>query len=182
MSSYVAVAFAQDGVRDGKISTKTVSAATAQDLRVRFSGTYRYAGSAQEQEARRSAIDRSVAGMSFVIRSTARSRITATTQILDSYSFSFEPQKIVVRPTSRPEMITADDGAPVDYVYKGNTSKLTQQFIGDRISQVFVSEDGRRENEFTLSGDGKTLNLKVTLSSARLSTPVVYMLTYAKVS
>ena len=160
--------------------TSCAAVASAQDIRARFSGTYHYAGSDQEQEARRSAIERAVAGMSFVIRSTARSRITATTQILDSYAFSFEPQKIVVRPSSRPEMITADDGVPVDYVYKGKTSKLAQQFVGDRISQVFVSDDGKRENEFTLSPDGKTLNVKVTLSGTRLPTTIVYTLTYAK--
>ena len=160
--------------------TSYATVAAAQDVRERFSGTFHYAGSAQEQEARRAAIDRAVAGMSFVIRSTARSRITATTQILDSYAFSFEPQKIIVRPSSRPEMITADNGVPVDYVYKNSHSKLVQQFVGDRISQVFTSDDGKRENEFTLSLDGKTLNVKVTLSGARLPTPVVYTLTYAK--
>jgi hypothetical protein len=77
-------------------------------------------------------------------------------------------------------MITADNGVPVDYVYKNSHSKLVQQFVGDRISQVFTSDDGKRENEFTLSPDGKTLNVKVTLSGARLPTPVVYTLTYAK--
>src|ERR1700754_393505 len=66
------------------------------DQRARFAGTYRYAGDAQEQEARLAAIDRGVEGMSVFIRSTARSRISATTQILGSYSFSFEAGKIRV--------------------------------------------------------------------------------------
>jgi hypothetical protein len=155
-------------------------ASAAADQRARFTGTYRYAGIAQEEEARKAAIDHAVEGLSFVIRSTAKSRVSASTQILGSYSFSFEPGKIVVRPQGRPEMISGDKGEPADYVYNGKRSTLTQMFVGDRISQIFVSDDGRRENEFTLSQDGQVLMLKVTLSSSRLSNPVVYVLSYKR--
>jgi hypothetical protein len=51
---------------------------------------------------------------------------------------------------------------------------------GDHLTQVFVSDDGRRENEFTVSQDGKTVTLKVTLTSGRLSSPVAYSLSYKK--
>lgn len=152
----------------------------ASDQRTRFAGTYRYAGDSQEEEARKAAIDHAVEGLSFVIRSAARGRITATTQILQTYSFSFEPGKIVVRPQSRPEMISGDKGEPADYIYKGKTSRFTQLMVGDRITQVFTSDDGKRENEFTLSKDGNLLRLKVTLTSPRLSNPVVYALSYKK--
>ncbi len=160
-------------------STKNRSSAGS-DQRARFSGTYRYAGSAQEEEARRAAIDHAVEGFSFVTRSTARNRVSATTQILGFYIFSFEPGKIVVRPEARPEMVSGGKGEPADYVYKGKHSTLTQVLAGDRIMQVFVSEDGRRENEYTLSQDGKTVTLKVTLTSGRLSSPVAYSLSYKK--
>lgn len=126
------------------------------------------------------AIDHAVEGLSFVIRSAARSRIVATTQILGIYSISFEPGEIVVRPQSRPEMVSGDKGEPADYVYNSKRSTLTQVLAGDRITQVFVSDDGRRENEFTLSQDGQVLRVKVTLSSARLSNPVVYVLSYKR--
>jgi hypothetical protein len=158
----------------------SAKSAVIADQRARFTGTYRYAGSAQEEETRSKAIDHAVEGMSFVIRSTAKSRITATTQILGSYSFSFEPGKIIVRPQSRPEMISGDKGEPAEYVYNDKRSTLTQVLAGDRITQVFVSDDGRRENEFTLSQDGKTVMLKVTLTSPRLSNPVTYALSYKK--
>jgi hypothetical protein len=161
-------------------AAKSPTSATSDDQRVRFAGTYRYAGNAQEEAARNAAINHGVEGLSFVTRSTARSRVSATTQILGFYSFSFEPGKIVVRPQSRAEMISGDKGEPADYVYNGKKSTLTQVLAGDRITQVFVSEDGRRENEFTLSKDGQMLTLKVTLSSARLSNPVVYVLSYKR--
>ena len=172
-------------VLDGRAQTpandaaKTSSAASG-DQRARFTGTYRYAGGSQEDDTRKAAIDHAVESMSVFIRSTARNRILATTQIPGWYVFSFEPGKIRVLPEARPEMISGDKGEPVDYVYKGKTSKLTQVLAGDRITQVFVSDDGRRENEFTFSQDGKALTLKVTVSSARLSTPVVYSLSFKK--
>jgi hypothetical protein len=167
----------QTAANDAAKSSATASSA---DQRARFTGTYRYAGSAQEEEVRSKAIDHAVEGLSFITRSTARSRVSATTQIRGSYSFSFEPGKICVRPQSRPEMISGDKGEPADYVYNGKRSTLTQVFEGDRITQVFVSDDGRRENEFTLSKDGQVLTLKVALSSARLSNPVVYSLSYKR--
>jgi hypothetical protein len=158
----------------------SAKSAVIADQRARFTGTYRYAGSAQEEEAWKAAIDHAVEGLSFVIRSTARNRVSATTQILGFYSFSFEPGKIIVRPQSRPEMISGDKGEPAEYVYNGKHSKLTQVLAADRITQVFVSDDGRRENEFALSQDGQVLRLKVTLTSPRLSNPVTYALSYKK--
>jgi hypothetical protein len=77
-------------------------------------------------------------------------------------------------------MISGDKGDPADYVYNGSRSKLTQRLEGDRISQVYESEDGRRENEFTFSQDGQVLTLKVRLASSRLSVPVVYVLSYKR--
>ena len=185
-----AFAIGERGATEGKTeiqiperSTAEAISAVASGDRDRFVGTYRYGGSAQEEEARRSAIDRAAESAFFAIRSTVRSRISAVTQIPDSYSFSFEPGspgKIHVKASSRPEMISSDNGEPADYVYNGTQNKLTQQFAGDRISQVFVSESGRRENEFTFSQDGQVLTLKVTLSSPRISKPVVYVLTYKR--
>ena len=174
------VGFAINGTVQTGVNDPAKSSMPAADQRARFTGTYRYAGTPQEEEARRAAIEHSVEGMSPFTRSIARSRISATTQILGSYSLSFGPGKIIVRPQSRPEMVSGDKGEPADYVYNGKRSTMTQVFAGDRITQVFVSDDGRRENEFTLSKEGEVLMLKVTLSAARLSAPVVYSLSYER--
>lgn len=160
-------------------AAKAIATATPGE-RARFAGTYRYAGTATEEEVRRAAIDRAVESTFFAIRSAARSRISATTQILASYTFSFEAGKIHVQPSARPEMVSSANGEPADYVYKGMRSRFTQQFAGGRLTQVFISESGKRENEFTLSQDGEVLTLKVTLSSPRLSKGVVYSLSYKK--
>ena len=169
------------GMGQGNAPAKSSPPAMSANQVMRIAGTYRYVGTAAEQEARQAAIDHAVEKMSAFIRSTARSRISATTQILESYSFSSEAGKIRVRAQGRPEMVSGDKGEPADYVYNGKRSTLTQVRDGDRITQVFLSDDGRRENEFTLSPDGQVVMLKVTLTSQRLSVPVVYRLSYKKV-
>jgi len=182
MAVALSICVAVEGMGQVNANAPAKSAsATSANQATRISGTYRYVGNAAEQEARQAAIDRAVEGMSVFIRSTARSRISATTQILESYVFSFEVGKIRVRAQGRPEMISGDKGEPADYVYNGRRSTLTQVRDGDQITQVFVSDDGRRENEFTLSPDGQVMMLKVTLTSPRLSVPVVYRLSYKKV-
>jgi hypothetical protein len=165
---------------DGRAQTAPNVAASSADQRLRFTGTYRYAGGAREDDARKAAIDHAVESMSSFARSIARNRIGATTQIPGFYTFSFDPGKIKVLPESRPQMISGDKGESADYVYNGKRSTLTQALAGDRLTQVFVSDDGKRENEFTLAKDGQTLTLKVTVTNSRLSNPVVYSLSYKK--
>lgn len=179
-SSIVALSFCVVLAVGGRAQTAMNAPATSADQRPRFTGTYRYAGGTQEDEARKAAIDHAVESMSSFTRSIARNRITATTQIPSFYTFSFDPGKIKILPEARPEMISGDKGEPADYVYKGKHSTLTQALAGNRITQVFVSDDGKRENVFTLSKDGQVLMLKVTVMSSRLSNPVVYSLSYKR--
>jgi hypothetical protein len=176
----VALSFCVLSAVDGRAQTAANASAASADQLSRFTGTYRYAGGAREDEARKAAIDHAVEGMSSFSRPIARNRITATTQIPGFYTFSFDPGKIKVLPESRPEMVSGDKGEPADYVYNGKRSTLTQALAGDRITQMFVSDDGKRENEFMLAKDGQTLTLKVTVTNSRLSNPVVYSLSYKK--
>ncbi len=179
-SSIAALSFCVMFAVKGRAQTAVNAPAASADQRARFTGTYRFAGGAQEDEARKAAIDHAVESMSSFTRSVARNRITETTQIPGFYKFSFDPGKIKVLPESRPEMVSGDKGEPADYVYNGKKSTLTQSLAGDRITQVFVSDDGKRENEFTLAKDGQTLTLKVTVTNSRLSNPVVYSLSYKR--
>jgi len=177
---FLCAAFGFGTAGEAQTAAKSSAAVASGDQRARFTGTYRYAGGTQEDDARKAAIEHGVESMSSFTRSTARNRINGTTQIPGSYAFSFEPGKIVVRPESRPDVISGDKGEPADYVYNGKKSRVTQTIAEDRITQVFISDDGKRENEFTLSQDGKELKLKVTLTISRISNPIVYSLSYKR--
>jgi hypothetical protein len=53
--------------------------------------------------------------------------------------------------------------------------------IGEKtLQRIYTTEQGDRVNTYTLSGDGKTLTMAVTIKSERLSRPCVYELRYTR--
>jgi len=150
------------------------------DDRTRFSGTFKYVGGAAEQDARKAAIDRSIDTLFFALRGIARSRLSAGTTIEPWVAFAFDPGHIRVRVPSSPEAIARDDGTPVDYVNDGERTRLTERLADGKLTQLFIAGEGRRLNEYGLSPDGTTLTLKVTITSPKLSAPVLYTLTYRR--
>ena len=152
------------------------------ELRARFAGLYRYAGDAREQKLRLDAIDRSVAGFFFAVRGMARAKIADRTRIMATCKFELGDGQIRSTVPGLPVAVSPETGAPASYRVDDDAIVLSQRFEGTRLVQVFTADEGgSRRNELTLSADGKTLVMKATLSSPRLSTPVVYELTYRRV-
>jgi hypothetical protein len=157
------------------------SAPTVEELRSRFTGFYRYAGDAAEQQRRVDAIDRSVASLFFAVRGMARSKIEDRTRIMPTCKFEFGDGQIRSTVPGHAVAISPETGAPAPYRVEDDAIVLTQRFEGARIVQVFrADEGGTRKNEFSLSADGKLLFVKATLSSPKLPIPVVYTLTYRR--
>jgi hypothetical protein len=63
---------------------------------------------------------------------------------------------------------------------KGDFIDVTTHTDGARLEQVFDAEDGRRVNVYTLSPDGSTLTLEVTVTSPKLSSPLSYRQVYRR--
>lgn len=63
---------------------------------------------------------------------------------------------------------------------KGDFIDVTTRSEGARIEQVFDAEDGRRVNVYSLSPDGSTLTLDVTVTSPKLSSPLTYRQVYRR--
>jgi hypothetical protein len=155
------------------------AAAAAPDERARFTASFRFAGSNREKDERRAAIDRGIDSLFFMIRGIARSRLSDGTKIDPWVAFSFDADKIRVRVPSSTHVSPAN-GAPVDYVSGSDRTKLSQRLEAGKITQLFVAGEGRRMNEWVLSPDASTLALTVTVSSPKLTRPVIYKLTYAR--
>ena len=62
----------------------------------------------------------------------------------------------------------------------GDLIDVTTKMQGTRLEQVFEAEDGRRVNVYTLSPDGNTLNLDVTVTSPKLDGPLTYRMVYRR--
>ena len=154
--------------------------AHATDDRARFSGaSFRYVGSGGEQAARRAAIDRGIDSLFFAIRGIARSRLSEGTKIDPWVAFSIDAATIRVRAPSADAMSPAS-GELVDFGSSSDGTKLSQHLDGSKITQMFVTGEGSRVNEWSLSPDAAALSLKVTVSSPKLSHPVIYTLTYER--
>jgi len=156
------------------------AAVAAVDDRTRFAATFRYAGDEREAAARRAAIDRGISSLFFAIRGIARSRLSDGTKVDPSVSFAFDPGKIRVRIPNAPDAVSPDNGSPVEHGSGGDRSRLTQRLTPGKVTQAFVTSEGGRTNEWSLTPDGATLLLRVTVSSPKLSNPVIYVLTYKK--
>lgn len=161
---------------------EAVTAASPPDERARFAGTYTYAGSAAEEAGRRAAIDRGIASLFFAIRGIARSRLSGGTKIEPWVSFGFDAGMIRVRVPSSPQASSPEQGPDVDYGNGDDKAKLSQRIGAGKVIQRFVASEGQRMNEWVRSPDGKTLTLKATISSPKLTAPVVYTLTYKRSS
>ena len=158
------------------------AAPSISDLRTRYGGSFRYAGDAREQQARRDAIERAVATFFFAVRGAARSSIDGRTRIMPTCKFEFGGGKITSIVPGHAPAISLETGAPAPYRVEDDAIVLTQRFDGARLIQSFrADEGGTRRNEFTVSADGKLRFMKATLSSPKLSVPVVYTLTYRRV-
>lgn len=75
---------------------------------------------------------------------------------------------------------TAPGGTPVDWTRKdGKKFKVSAAWEGSDLKQTFVGKDGQRVNTYSLAADGKTLTLRVTVTSGWLNQPLTYRLLYS---
>ena len=173
---------ADPGTANGAGDRSAEPRASVVDLRARFAGFYRYAGTEAEQKARAEAIDRSVEGFFFALRGMVRAKVAERTRIMPTCKFEFSGGIIRSTVPGYAIAVSPESGAPAPYRVDDDAIVLSQRFEGQRLVQVFrADEGGTRTNELTLSPDGALLVMRATLSSPKLSIPVVPTLTYRRV-
>lgn len=79
------------------------------------------------------------------------------------------------------ELTTPANGTLPDWERSpGDLIDVTTRTRDGRIEQSFDAEDGRRVNVFTLSPDGRTLTMDVTVTSPKLDGPLAYRLVFTR--
>ena len=160
------------------------AAADAPDLdalRHRYAGEYRFVGGAAERALVPAAVERSVDGMFFIARGIAYDRLLRTCEICASYTVGFGNGNISVAGPCQVPDVSPDDGREADHRTKlGDTSKLSQRFVGGTLVQDFRGDDGARQVVWTLQPDGNTLRVRMIITSKHLPHPVDYTLTYQR--
>jgi sugar lactone lactonase YvrE len=128
-------------------------------------------------------IEDAVAKLNFLTRDIARGRLQKLNPAYRQVAITSSPDEISVTVDNQPPLQTPAKGAPVAWVGPdGRRVNASMQLAGRRLAQTFTSADGRRVNDYTLSPDGRTLTMRVTETSPRLSRTITYKQVYRRVS
>lgn len=129
----------------------------------------------------RAAIDEAAKEFNFITRPIARSRLKKTNPLVKrieihqtggAISIRLDLSKpTVTEPGKTPIKWTRDDGEVFDVATKWEAGALLHSF---------VAPDGQRLNRYSISPDGSTLFLDVTLTSPQLKNPVKYRLAFGR--
>lgn len=130
----------------------------------------------------RRAIDTATARMSFFIRPIARARLRSANEVHDHLSVAITPAEITTRVDHAAPITSPANGASVTWTREnGDVFQLHTLLRAGGLVQMFVGKDGSsRENVFCPGADGRTLDIAVTVSHARLPRPVAYHLLYRR--
>lgn len=127
------------------------------------------------------AVDKVVAEMNPVVRQIARSRLSKTNQPYRHITLAATPATISIATDRHAPIEAPADGTPVNWRRDDNELlKVSMQWKGRTLQEVFAAEDGKRVNVFELSPDGRELKLMVTVTSDRLPKPLSYTLVYQR--
>ncbi len=130
----------------------------------------------------RRAIDTVTGRMNFFIRPIARSRLRSANEMHDRLTVTITSSEISTQVDQMAPITSPAGGAEVTWRREnGDQFQLHAVLAGQRLVQTFVGRDGsRRENVFTPGEDGRSLNIAVTVSHARLPMPLRYRLVYRR--
>ena len=128
-------------------------------------------------------IEVAVGKLNFLTQDIARARLKKLNPAYRQVAISFSANEISVTTDNQPPLRTPANGAPVAWSGPGGGKvNASMRLAGGRLAQTFTSADGRRVNDYTLSPDGRTLIMKVTETSPRLSQTIKYKQVYRPVS
>jgi hypothetical protein len=154
-----------------------VRAAYAEDPRLQGS----FVSMSRSDKAIADAIDKSVADFNFVARPIARSRLKKANPTITQAVFLQEGADVAVTLGAQKPARAAAGAAPVKWTRNdGETFDVKFAWEGSTLVQSFTAADGVRHNRYTLSADGNTLSVNVSLHSDQLKVPVTYQLAMSR--
>lgn len=144
-----------------------------------FTGTFVLAPEASDNIDK--AIERSVEKMNFIKRPIARGRLKKTNPAYNTLSIAHNASEVRITTNAGAPIVTPADGTQVQWKREdGEVFGVSTGWQNGKLEQTFRAGDGRRVNLYSLSADGDTLTLDVTVSSPQLPQPVVYRLVYRR--
>ena len=136
-------------------------------------------------------INVAVAPLNVVVRQIARPRLRSTNTMYPQLVISQDGANLRVDMQGRPSLVAPTNGTAI--LWQRETGRTCTQVRGDCVQvttvwrdgalhQTFRAEDGQRVNVYTLSNNGNTMTMSVTVTSPRLPQPLTYRLVYNRAS
>lgn len=141
----------------------------------------------QKSDNLEAAINRSISRLNMVVRQIARPRLRNTNTAYPKITMSYDQNAVRVDMAGRPSVSSPANGQPVLWQreeggtcreMKGNCVRVSAEWEGGNLKHTFQAEDGRRVNVYSVSPDGKTMTMNVTVTSPRLPQALTYKLVY----
>lgn len=147
-----------------------------------FAGSYTYV--AEESDNINQAIDVAVAKLNFALRPIGRRRLRNTNQPYPRVVIANTDREVAITLGDRAPIRTPSNGTPIRWKRPedGEELRVSTEWENGTLEQTFAAEDGKRVNAYTLSPDGRTMTMRVTITSERLKEPVRYRLVYRRAS
>ncbi len=140
---------------------------------IEFKGTDTKKGEASIKKGIESAID----DMSFITRPIARGKLEKSNLPFKKLVFQVTSKTVSIQHDERKPIVT--EGKPVQWTRDGGEKfQVTQVQNGEKLTQTFNSEDGKKVLVYTFSESFKKLNVDVLVTSGKISGPVKYTLHY----
>ncbi len=144
----------------------------------KFSGVYvSKRGVKKERKAINKTIETLVDKMSFYKRPFARSALKDSTKPCPKLQVVFSGDKMAINCLKRVKAKSPADGTAVRWTDdEGDKFRLSQKLEKNRMVQVFRGGKGARKNVYRLKDGGKTLVVKVKITSDELPRALEYTL------
>jgi hypothetical protein len=145
----------------------------------RFQGTWRVANAGSARQGRDQAIERATEDMSIFIRGIARRRLRDGTPIHSAIRITGSGSSFQAH-VGPYHLDFAADGRSHAFTdpFEDNEMQAKQRFRNGKLVQTIRGEDATLTHQLSLSDDGDTLTLKVTIESHHLPGDVVFRVRY----
>lgn len=126
------------------------------------------------------AVEEGAAQFSFLMRPIARSRLQKTNPNINRVEIVRSSEEFTITLGISKPSTARPDGPAIKWSRDDEVFDLALAWEGMTLAQSFTAPDGKRSNRYTLSPDGNSLSLEITLTSDMLKKPVKYTLSFIR--
>lgn len=165
----------------GLLLSATVGVAEAQTAApAALEGSYRLL--AEQSDDVPQVVEQATSGRSWPVRTLMRSRLKTMLRPAPELRIELAGGQVAITAGAEPPVRVTPEAAPVPWTHpSGERMQVRLRRAGDALALTFQGRGATREQVYRLRENGRTLEVRVTLSGERLGgAPIAYSLIYAR--